>query len=197
MHRQFGISVPPRLALEPLEDRATPAVTATFAFGVLSVVGDAAANDIVVSADAAGRLQVTSDGEAVPIRSFGRVATTANTLLVAVNGRGGDDAIATDASLGDTAAVLAGGDGNDAVTAGHAGYAALDGGAGDDELTGGAGYNVLLGGAGDDTLDGGGQDGKADLLVGGPGADTFVLHAGENDVILFFNPGEGDTTVGP
>jgi Ca2+-binding RTX toxin-like protein len=195
MRREFSPPVPPRLRLEWLEDRANPAVTATFAFGVLSVVGDAEANDIVVSANAAGQIQVTDGGEAVAIR--GRAPTTANTLLVVVSGNGGDDTITIDASLGSTAAALSGGAGNDKLDADHAGYALLDGGAGNDDLNGGPGYNVLLGGIGDDRLDGGGQDGKVDLLIGGPGADTFVLSEGENDVIAFFNPGEGDTTVGP
>ena len=104
MRREFSPSVPPRLRLEWLEDRANPAVTATFAFGVLSVVGDAEANDIVVSANTAGQIQVTDGGEAVPIRSFGRTPTTANTLLVAASGNGGDDTITIDASLGSTAA---------------------------------------------------------------------------------------------
>ena len=197
MRRQNVSTLPPRLGLEWLEDRTTPAVTATFAFGVLSVTGDAAANDIVVSANADGQIQVTNDGEAVSIRAFGRAPTTANTVLVAVRSQGGDDSLTIGASLGTTAAVLSGGDGKDTLTTNHAGYAVLDGGAGDDELTGGAGVNVLLGGVGNDTLDGGGQDGKVDLLIGGPGADTFVLSEGENDRIVFFNPGEGDTTVGP
>jgi Ca2+-binding RTX toxin-like protein len=195
MRRQSGPLASPRLGLERLEDRATPAVTATFAFGILSVAGDAEANDIVVSANATGQIQVTSDSENVPIR--GRVATTANTLLVAVRGQGGDDSLTIDASLGSTATVLSGGDGNDTLTTDHVGYAALDGGAGDDDLTGGAGYNVLLGGAGNDRLDGGGQDGVIDLLVGGPGADTYVRHPGENDIFLFFNPAEGDVIIGP
>jgi Ca2+-binding RTX toxin-like protein len=190
MRRQFCSSVPSRLGLERLEDRANPAVTASFFFGVLTVTGDAEANDIVVSADADGQIQVTSGGEEVAIR--GRTPTTANTFLVSVSGRGGNDMITIDGSLGDTAAVLSGGDGDDVLTAEHDGYALLDGGAGSDDLTGGGGYNVLLGGAGADTLDGGEDGGVVDLLIGGPGADTFVV--GENDLILFFNPGEGDTT---
>jgi Ca2+-binding RTX toxin-like protein len=194
MRREFAPSVPPRLGLERLEDRANPAVTASFFFGVLTVTGDAEANDITVSADADGQIQVTDGEDEVTIR--GRAPTTANTFLVVVNGRDGDDSITIDASLDDTAAILSGGAGNDKLTAEHAGYALLDGGAGNDDLLGGAGYNVLLGGTGDDTLDGG-DDGVVDLLVGGPGADTFVLHAGANDLILFFNPTEGDKTVGP
>lgn len=36
------------VSFEQLEDRLTPATTAVFAFGVLSVYGDAGNNDIVV-----------------------------------------------------------------------------------------------------------------------------------------------------
>src|SRR5262249_9392788 len=70
--------------LECLEDRATPAVTASFlpAAGVLSVFGDSLANNIVVSRNAAGNLLV--NGGAVAIQ--GGTATIANTSLIQVFG---------------------------------------------------------------------------------------------------------------
>src|SRR5688572_18625691 len=111
-----------QLGLEPLEDRTTPAVTASFVFGVLTVVGDAEANNIHVFANATGQIEVTNNGDAVTIR--GRTATTANTLLVAVRAGGGNDAVTLEDSLGPVAALL-------------------DGGAGDDLLNGGAGPNAL------------------------------------------------------
>lgn len=57
---------------------------------------------------------------------------------------------------------LFGGDGNDF----------LSGGSGDDKLYGGDGLDHLYGMTGDDELDGG-QDGYADILNGGAGADKF------------------------
>ena len=42
------------------------------------------------------------------------------------------------------------------------------------------------------------QGSAASGAASGPGrADTFVPSEGENDRIVVFNPGEGDTTVGP
>jgi Ca2+-binding RTX toxin-like protein len=64
-----------------------------------------------------------------------------------------------------------GGDGNDFL-AGGGGSDFLLGGEGNDQLSGDAGLDQLFGEAGDDVLDGG-QDGLADVLVGGSGADKF------------------------
>lgn len=180
-------------ALEPLEGRLTPATTAVFAFGVLAVSGDGAANDIVVKA-VDGNLQVTDNGEPVAIRSFGGAPTLARTVAIAVAGQGGDDTLTVDASLGEVPAVLSGGAGQDTLQGGE-GNDLLLGGAGDDDLNGGAGSDVLYGGLGDDALDGGGADGSRDLLVGGPGADAFSEEDGEDDIFLDFNPEQGDTIV--
>jgi Ca2+-binding RTX toxin-like protein len=192
---------------EPLEDRLTPATTAYFAFGVLTVVGDAADNDIVVES-VAGDIQVTDGGQAVAIRSLRGAPTLANTRAVAVFGLGGHDALTIDASLGAVPALLSGGAGDDDLTAGHLGNSVLSGdggddtlqggggkdlllgGAGNDDLDGGAGYDLLYGGFGNDTLDGGGADGSRDVLIGGPGADVFNRTADEADVFLDFDPDE-------
>lgn len=97
---------------------------------------------------------------------------------------------------------LKGGDGNDLLSGGR-GNDTIEGGSGDDRLNGQRGHDVLEGGAGDDVLKGGNgadtlygfswggepvpaQDSTAqvnaneplsdeDLLIGGRGADTFVL----------------------
>src|SRR5262245_53945664 len=124
------------LSFDQLEDRLTPATTAFFAFGVLAVTGDGAANNITVSANADGTLKVTDNGENVAIRSFGGTPTLARTALVTIAGQGGNDTLTADASLGAVSAVLSGGDG-------------------DDTLNGGGGKDVLLGGAGNDSLNGG------------------------------------------
>jgi Ca2+-binding RTX toxin-like protein len=66
----------------------------------------------------------------------------------------------------------------------------LDGGDGDDRLDGGWRSDILAGGAGNDVLYGGITkwfgDGTHDHLIGGSGADTFVLKA--SDVMKTFNP---------
>jgi Ca2+-binding RTX toxin-like protein len=232
--RSGGPSRFARLSFEQLEDRLTPAATATFAFGVLTVVGDDTANEIVVSANGGGALKVTDGGVDVPIRSLFRSnPLLANTRLVYILGQGGNDSLTVDASLREVPAVLVGGEGNDALKAAHEGYSvllggngddmlnggggndALIGGGGNDTLKGGAGYDLLSGGAGnddlngeagrdllfggigDDILDGGGQDGEDDILYGGPGADVFVVSAGENDLFVDFNEADGDKMVGP
>src|SRR4051794_19490244 len=119
-------------ALEPLSERILPAVTASFSpgTGVLSVLGDAQANTITVSRDAAGKLLV--NGGAVQVT--GGVATVANTSLIQVFGQDGNDTI----SLNET---------NGALPAAN-----LFGGAGNDILTGGSGNDMLFGQAGNDTL---------------------------------------------
>jgi Ca2+-binding RTX toxin-like protein len=166
------------LSLEQLECRLTPATTAFFAFGVLTVVGDGTANDIVVKSEN-GNLQVTDNGAPVAIRSFQGTPTLAKTLAVVIAGQGGDDKLTVDASMGNVAAVLYGGAGNDVLTANHNGNSVLVGEDGDDVLNGGGGHDLLLGGAGNDVLNGGGN---SDLLLGGLGDDTLDGGTG-NDVL--------------
>src|SRR4051794_26064977 len=78
-------------ALEPLGERVLPAVTASFSptAGILSVLGDAQNNTIVVSRDAAGKILV--NGGAVPVT--GGTPTVANTSLIQVFGQAGNDTI--------------------------------------------------------------------------------------------------------
>src|SRR5206468_2461050 len=81
-------------SFEPLADRITPAITASFVpnSGILTVFGDALDNTITLSRNAAGNLFV--NGGAVPIQ--GGAATVANTSLLQVFGLGGNDKIALD-----------------------------------------------------------------------------------------------------
>lgn len=51
----------------------------------------------------------------------------------------------------------------------------IRGGANNDELNGGDGLDTLNGGLGNDTLNGGGNDGFADVLIGGSGNDTYII----------------------
>jgi Ca2+-binding RTX toxin-like protein len=143
-----------------------PAITAAFnaGKGVLTVKGTAADNIIVVSRDAAGAILVNGGGVAVAIK--GGAPSVANTTLIQVLGRGGDDQIALDETNGPLPkADLDGGAGNDTLTGGS-GADLLAGGLGDDTLLGQAGIDVLRGGAGNDSLTGGAGD---DQVFGGPG----------------------------
>src|SRR5262245_24363816 len=162
-------------ALEPLDDRIVPAVTASFSPGrhILSVFGSPQNNNIVVSRDAAGIILV--NGGDVPVR--GGVATVANTTLIQVFGKRGNDQIALDEANGTLpAAHVFGGAGNDTLT----------GGSGNDLLFGQAGNDNLLGKGGNDQLFGGSGD---DILTGGTGSDMVFGEAGNDRMI--WNPGDG------
>jgi Ca2+-binding RTX toxin-like protein len=170
-----------QLTLELLEDRCTPAVQAVFDGGVLTVLGDAAANAIVLAADAAGNLQVTNNGVAVQITARSGQAVLAQTNQVVVEGRGGNDTLTTSSTLNtigasglerspevrmlggagdDTLNVLNGGifhglEGVDLstgiVTGTVIGNAFMDGGIGNDTLTSGFGNDTMRGGDGNDS----------------------------------------------
>jgi len=71
------------------------------------------------------------------------------------------------------------------------GAATLQGGGGDDTLIGGGGVDTLFGGAGADTLDGGAG---ADTLVGGLGNDTYFVDSGSETIHETKNEGI-DTVV--
>ena len=96
-------------------------------------------------------------------------------------GGAGDDIIhgsgSTSASWYDQtyAEVLHGGAGDDKIY-GHGGRDRLIGGTGDDRLYGGSGSDWLAGGPGNDILHAGPRDGGSiDVLIGGPGYDTFII----------------------
>ena len=86
------------LAFEQLGERVVLSVTASFSptAGTLSVVGDQADNNIIVSRDAAGRILI--NGGAVAI--VGGTATVANTSLIRVFGQSGNDQISLDETNG-------------------------------------------------------------------------------------------------
>ncbi|MEZ5906968.1 MAG: hypothetical protein R3C69_18375, partial [Geminicoccaceae bacterium] len=89
--------------------------------------------------------------------------------------------------------VLAGG-ADDDLLEGGAGDDRLDGGPGDDRLLGGEGNDTLLARLGSDLLDGGAGDdlfvighrAESVTLIGGPGADRFVIEARPGDLVLHF-----------
>src|SRR5215204_2501113 len=119
--------------------------------GILAVIGNDSDNTLTVSRNAAGALLV-NDG-AVVIR--GPLPTVANTTLVQVFGRAGNDMLRMDQVNGALPkADLFGGAGNDTIIGG-AGVDLLFGEAGVDTLLGQGGNDQLFGGADTDTLTGG------------------------------------------
>jgi Ca2+-binding RTX toxin-like protein len=138
------------------------------ATGVLTVTGDAGANSFTVSRDAAGALLV--NGGAVPIT--GGACTVANTALIRMLGREGDDVLGLDVANGPMPpAEILGELGGDVLTGGDAA----------DNLVGGLGDDVAIGGEGDDLFNGGDGD---DVALLGAGDDTSVWNPGDdNDVV--------------
>ncbi|MCE9526782.1 MAG: hypothetical protein K8R36_12095, partial [Planctomycetales bacterium] len=181
------------LALEPLGSRLTPAVSALFSGGVLTVIGDAANNTIEVSRNAAGNLLI--NGGAVSIKQGN--PTVANTKLISIFGGAGNDTISLNETNGALPkANLFGGVGNDTLTGGSAADQ-LFGQAGNDTLLGKGGIDLLFGGANNDTLTGGDGDdqvyGEAgdDRLIWNPGDDTDLNEGGQGIDTIEVNGGNG------
>jgi Ca2+-binding RTX toxin-like protein len=179
-----------------LETRLTPAVTASFSNGVLSVFGDALDNLIVASRKAAGNILV--NGGAVSV--LGGTPTVANTTLIQIFGQAGNDTLSLNESNGALpAAFLFGGAGNDVLTGGS-GADQLFGQAGNDTLLGKGGADLLFGGDGNDTLTGGDADdqvfGQAgnDRMIWNPGDDTDLNEGGDGTDTVEVNGGNGAET---
>ncbi len=165
---------------------AGAAVTATFTGGVLTVVGDANANNVVISRNAAGQILVNGGAVAVA----GGTPTVANTTLVQVFGQGGDDVLTLDEANGALPrATLFGGAGRDRLTGGS-GPDQIFGQAGDDALLGKGGLDLLFGGSENDSLIGGDADDQAfgesgnDQMVWMPGDDTDLNEGGAGGDIV-------------
>jgi len=154
--------------------------------GVLTIIGDDLDNIIVVSRNAAGTLQVNNGAVTIS----GGVPTVANTALIQIFGRGGNDQLALDEANGALPkANLSGEAGNDTLTGGS-GADVLNGGPGSDTLLGKGGADSLLGGDDDDTVTGGDGDDIAQL---GLGNDRFIWNPGDDNDIV--EGGDGiDTT---
>jgi Ca2+-binding RTX toxin-like protein len=171
-------------------------VSAAFSSGTLNVFGDSLDNTISVSRNAAGSLLV--NGGAVSI--LGGSATVANTTLIQVFGRAGNDTlelVETNGALPRTN--LFGGIGNDIMTGGS-GNDRLLGQGGNDTLLGKGGIDFLVGGAGNDILTGGDGDDQAfgnsgnDRLVWNPGDDTDLNEGGVGLDTVEVNGGNGAET---
>jgi Ca2+-binding RTX toxin-like protein len=174
-------------------DVAEAATTATFANGVLTVVGDAQPNNVVISRNAAGVILV--NGGAVPVS--GGTPTVANTARISVAGRAGADTLTLNEVNGALPrANLSGGWGNDTLTGGS-GNDTLAGQRGNDTILGKGGFDTMTGGAGNDTLTGGDADDLAfgqtgnDRMIWNPGDDTDLNEGGVDDDTVEVNGGNG------
>jgi Ca2+-binding RTX toxin-like protein len=187
----FGLGVTPTAS-------AQSGISATFtpAAGLLSIGGNNAANEIVISRDAAGQLLVNGGSVAIA----GGTPTVANTSLIQVFGEGGSDTISLDETNGALpAADMFGGNGNDTLTGGS-GADRLFGEDGNDTLLGRGGTDQLFGGDGNDVLTGGdaddqvfGENGK-DRMIWNPGDDTDLNEGGDGDDTVEVNGGNGSET---
>lgn len=186
------------LNLFQLEDRATPAVTASFlaSSGTLSVFGDNLDNTIAISRNAAGTILVNGGAVAV----LGGTPTVANTALIQIFGQGGNDNIALNEATGALPrANLFGGAGNDTVTGGSGGDM-LFGQSGNDTLLGKGGFDFLFGGSENDTITGGDADDQVfgesgnDRMIWNPGDDTDLNEGGDGTDTVEVNGGNGSET---
>jgi Ca2+-binding RTX toxin-like protein len=171
------------------------AVTGVFSpsAGTLSVFGDALANTIELSRNAAGTILVNGGAVNVP----GGTPTVANTQLIQVFGQGGNDTIALNEANGALPrANLFGGTGNDSLTGGsggdmlfgQSGNDALQGKGGSDLLFGGSENDILIGGDGDDQMFGESGD---DRMIWNPGDDTDLMEGGAGTDTAEVNGGNG------
>ncbi|WP_144185700.1 beta strand repeat-containing protein [Elioraea rosea] len=164
------------------------AITGTFSAsaGILTLFGDSALNQLVISRDAAGK--ILANGGAIPI--VGGTPTVANTAQINVFGLGGDDVLTLDESNGALPkAQMFGGTGNDAITAGS-GNDLLFGESGNDTLLGRGGFDQLFGGSGNDVLIGGDAD---DQMFGGDGDDRMIWNPGDDSDLM--EGGAGNDTA--
>lgn len=179
--------------IEHLSERWTPAVTASFAGGVLTVFGDNLDNNIAITRNAAGSLQV--NGGAVNI--LGGTATVANTSFILLFGQDGNDTLTLNEINGALpAARIFGGNGNDVLTGGS-GADQLFGQQGNDTLLGKGGADFLFGGTENDTLTGGDADDQVfgesgnDRMIWNPGDDTDLNEGGVGIDTVEVNGGNG------
>jgi hypothetical protein len=171
------------LKIEQLDARITP-TTAIFSNGMLFVQGDNHGNNISVSADANGNIQVTERGQSVAI-SGAVTATTANTTLVVEQaGKGNNNTLSTAASLGPIADTLLG-NGGGVMTfkplnkAPSNAFGSTNKNAVNDFISNPGGRDVFVGGAGRNLFD----------WEPGTGTDTYIGGGKFNIVLVVGNNG--------
>ena len=123
--------------------------------------------------------------------------TVANTALIRVFGRAGNDSISLDEAGGALPQANLFGDANNDTLTGGSGGDQLFGQAGTDTLLGRGGFDILTGGGGNDTLTGGDADdqvfgqGAADRMIWNPGDDTDLNEGGAGADTVEVNGGGG------
>jgi Ca2+-binding RTX toxin-like protein len=133
--------------LQPLEPRRMFSVTASFAGGVLTVMSDHAADQVLIGTDNHGQVFVHAAHHVI-------LAVPAHHVTSIQVGLGaGDDALETQASV-------------------HAPMN-IHGGLGNDTLRGGSGHDMIFGDDGNDLIYA--DDGVVDDVDGGAGIDTAVV----------------------
>lgn len=154
-----------RNIFEPLERRSYFAVNATFnaGTGTLSIVGDTAADQIIVTRDIAGLLRINDGTVSI---SGGAPSVTNTTLIQIFGGDGADDISLDESTAAFPPAQIFGGTGNDTLR-GSAASDSIFGEIGDDQLAGRDGADLLEGGDGIDTIE----------VSGTSGDETFTLTA--------------------
>jgi Ca2+-binding RTX toxin-like protein len=170
-------------------------ITAVFnpTTGVLTINGTDVADTIVVSRNAAGAILVNNGTVAIS----GGTATVANTSLIQIFGKDGDDQLSLDESSGAMPAANISGEGGNDTLIGGSGGDVLNGGPGNDTLLGKGGADTLLGGDGNDTLTGGDGDdqvfgeGDNDRMIWNPGDDTDLNEGGTGVDTVEVNGGNG------
>jgi hypothetical protein len=169
------------LDLETLGDRITP-TTAIFSNGMLFVQGDNQGNNIVVSADANGNIQVTERGQAVTIAGATTATTTNTSLVVEQAGTGNNNTLSTAASLGAIPDALMG-NGSGVVTynplnnAPSTAFGSPNASALNDFISNPGGKDVFVGGAGKNLFD----------WEPGTGTDTYIGAGRSNTVLVVGN----------
>lgn len=161
-----------RLAVTRLEDRTVPAVTASLVNGILTVLGDGAANAINLG---------LANGQ-ITVSGVTQTFSAAGIRGITVDGGDGDDTITVSSAI-TTNCILFGGYGHDRVTGGG-GNDQIFGGLGDDVLDGGLGNDTIFGGYGNDTIND--ANGSNTISHGSPTV-TGVMNEIEQQIFALLN----------
>jgi Ca2+-binding RTX toxin-like protein len=151
--------------IERLENRRLLSVTTSFAGGVLTVTGNADANNVNIVRGGTENTQLLVRVGDATIRTIAYAEVNA----ITVNLLGGNDTLRTGENVVKPMTV-SGGEGNDNLQTGG-GNDAVHGNAGADTLKGSAGSDSLFGDDNNDTMDGGSG---GDSFNGGGGFDTVT-----------------------